>query len=181
MTDLIEKLKKFHGPDYSSEAWISIKHTQCLLCKTTSNSTKHRHWSNGLCRSCYRRLSAVHRLYNDKWTDLNQSGDDSHLKNYKTTSLEEIVFAPVDIETLLERYDFKCAYCWRELQGHDHTSLNSLNIEYLKLEAGKFELVPVCKSCNCSKKNLNEELKLKRWAKERGLKYPFFFHHPPKV
>lgn len=178
MSDIITKLKFFHGTDYSEGKWCATKYECCSLCKTRSNTDKHRHWSHGLCRSCYRRLSLMHRLYNDKWAEGKTESKESQIKKeYKTLLPEEINFDPTDIESLLERYNFKCAYCWRDLQGHDHTSLNSLNIEYLRVQ-GKFELVPVCKSCNCSKKNINDELKLKRWAKERGLKYPFNYIHP---
>ena len=122
----------------------------------------------------------MHRLYNDRWNDENSRALTSHKfktskKGYKSLDPKEISFNQEDVLSLLERYDFKCAYCFTELQTYDHKALNALHVEYRLNIDEEFELVPACKSCNCSKKNITDEIKLKRWAKERGLKYPIIF------
>lgn len=183
MADLINKLKKLHGSLFSEGPWCSEEFNCCKLCKTSNTiEDKLRHWARGLCRSCYRRLSVVHRLYNDQYYEEHSHSIDfnkkeTSKKSYKD-SAEEIKFDPKDIETMLERYDFKCAYCKFDLQVYDHTKLDALQVEYRLNEVNKFELVPVCRSCNCSKKALIDAIKLKRWARERGIKFPFEYIKP---
>lgn len=176
-----DTLKKFHGDTYTETAWDSKSFSRCKLCKTTNVDGKKKHWANGLCRSCYRRLSLTHRLYNDHWTEENSKKSikqDSVKKSYKYLNPDEIAFDDTDIETLLERYGFKCAYCETELQDFDHTLKNAFQVEYIITDGSTIELIPVCRSCNCSKKNLMTPDKLKRWAYERGISYPFDIKHP---
>jgi hypothetical protein len=181
--DFDDKLKKFHGENHTDSAWNSKNHACCSLCKTKNTTGKFKHWAKGLCRSCYRRLSATHRLYNDKWNQENSSTAElakkSVKKNYKYTSPEDIEFSELDISTLLERYDLKCAYCEVELQDYDHKKIDAFQIEYKGTPEG-FELIPACRGCNCSKKNLTEPDKLKRWAYDKGLKFPFEIKPAPK-
>jgi hypothetical protein len=173
---LKELLKNFHGSEYTEGDWGCRSAECCQLCKTRNTEGKSHHWANGLCRSCYRRLSPAHRLYNDLWNNKNSSSKIAKKltpkKEYKTLELEEIIFAKEDIQTLLERYDFKCAYCRESLQDYDHTLANAFQIEYKDLN-DTLTLIPICRKCNCSKKNLIDELKLRRWARERGISYPF--------
>jgi hypothetical protein len=182
-TELQDKLKVFHGTKYSDGDWGCRNADHCRLCKTQNHEiSSSKHWANALCRSCYRRLSPAHRMYNDLW---NKQQADSKFakkltakKEYKALELEEIVFSNEDIETLLERYDFKCAYCKDLLQDYDHTLPNAFQVEYKEIK-DTLVLIPICRGCNCSKKNLVEELKLRRWARERGITYPFNYILPP--
>lgn len=171
----------FHGPNFTEEKWNCRDYDCCALCKTKQNEGKSRHWANGLCRSCYRRLSPAHRLYNDLWAEreakIKPLKKTPIKKEYKTLELDSILFDTVDIETLLERYYFKCAYCACSLQDYDHTKNNAFQVEYKKIDTG-IMLIPVCRSCNCSKKNLTEDLKLRRWAREHNIKYPFQYIYP---
>lgn len=184
--DFKDKLKTFHGDLFYDGAWNSKKSSCCRLCKTTNPNGKLSHWASGLCRSCYRRLSPTHRLYNDKWNEDNSKSPEpdsnkkqSVKKNYKSTDPDAIKFSDVDIETLLQRYDFKCAYCKTDLQDFDHKKIDAFQIEYKSID-DTFELIPACRGCNCSKKNLTENDKLKRWAYDKGLKFPFEFIRPKK-
>jgi hypothetical protein len=181
MADIKNILKFFHGNDFKDTAWDSKTFSCCKLCKTTNSSGRKKHWANGLCRSCYRRLSITHRLYNDQWNEENHkktNKPDAERKAYKYLNPETIIFDDTDISTLLERYEFKCAYCESNLQDYDHTLKNAFQIEYLITKDNKLELIPVCRSCNCSKKNLISIEKLKRWAYERGIIFPFQLRHP---
>lgn len=179
-----EKKQKFHGPLYSDTPWNSKKVACCRLCKTQSCQGKKNHWASGLCRSCYRRLSPNHRIYNDNWNSENsrtvETRKSSSKKGYKYKTPKEIKFSDLDVTTLLERYDFKCAYCKVELQEYDHKALNAFQVEYQISEDVNAELIPICRSCNCSKKNMAEEDKLKKWAAERGVDYPFNLIPPKK-
>lgn len=176
----IDKLKAFHGPEHSEGPWNSKITSCCKLCKTKSTKGKSRHWAKGLCRSCYRRLSATHRFYNDSWNKENtksiETRKSSGKKEYKTSGVE-IEFSDKDVLSLLERYNFECAYCKTELQDYSHKEVSAFQIEY-KIVDDKATLVPICRGCNCSKKNINEEAKLKRWAEEKGIKYPIQFKDP---
>lgn len=179
MTDIINKLKIFHGIEYSEGPWDSKDHDHCNLCKTRSVVERHQYWANGLCRSCYRRLSPKHRQYNDEWSDKKSNRNlkkiDTIKKEYKNDDISNIKFSQLDIDTLLERYDFKCAYCRDQLQVHDMKKCTFMHIEYLKVDNGLYELVPICKSCSCSKKNLQNDYDLKMWALERRIQYPFIY------
>lgn len=159
-------LVKFHGSNYTDLPWNSISYSCCRLCKTrNANLDKTKHWANGLCRSCYRRVNLTHRLYND-------SKDSTGLKkDYKNCKPSEIVFNSLDIETVLERYNFQCAYCKTFLQNYDHAKKNAFQLEYIMI-GKRLTLVPICRSCNCSKKNLPNN-KLKSWAEAREITYPF--------
>lgn len=170
------KLKKFHGDGYSEGPWNSKQVPECRLCKTRNASGKKKHWASGLCRSCYRRLSISHRLYNDSWNSergKSCSAKKPIKKEYK--SIDKLEFSDKDIETLLERYDFRCAYCETQLQDCNHSGLNAFQLEYNINDTSVAELIPICRSCNCSKKNITDEEKLRRWAQEKGLTYPFNF------
>lgn len=174
-----DNLKNFHGSEYSEGPWSSKEFSCCKLCKTKSNDSLRKHWANGLCRSCYRRLSPKHRQYNDEWSSKTKTRQQDSLKKaYKEDNIENVKFSDLDIETLLERYDFKCAYCRDSLQIFEHSKGTFLNIEYIKLESGLYELVPICKSCSCSKKNLQSDYDLKMWAMEYRISYPFKYIKP---
>ena len=168
-----EKEKFFHGEFYTEEPWGTTIHQCCKLCKTQNSKGRHKHWAKGLCRSCYRRLSLTHRLYNDRWNSSEQPKEVNR-KEYKKKDPKDIVFEELDISTLLDRYDWKCAYSRVDLQGYNHRLGNAFQLEYL-IKNDKITLVPVARSINCSKKGLNSEEQLFRWAKERGLDYPFKF------
>lgn len=176
----IDKLKKFHGSEYVETSWNSKISSCCRLCKTQNTNGKSKHWAKGLCRSCYRRLSATHRFYNDSWNKEHARCIDTRKshgkKDYKTQNVE-FNFSEKDIDTLLSRYDYKCAYCKVELQSYDHKYLNAFQVEYKIIEDNPV-LVPICRGCNCSKKNINEESKLSRWAQDKGIIYPFVFINP---
>lgn len=179
----VKDIKQFHGPLYSNGPWNSKTESCCLLCKTkNSTSPKLKHWAKGLCRSCYRRLSVNHRLYNDKWNDIHSKSvkfrDSARKKEYKYVEPHQFEFSRGDIETVLERYDWKCAYSKMPLQGYDHKLPNAFQIEYCIDSEGNMTLVPVARSINCSKKNLSSKEKLRRWAKERGITYPFTYIPP---
>ena len=137
-----------------------------------------RHWAKGLCRSCYRRLSVTHRLYNDKWNEQNSQPKESRKsigkKEYKYVDPASIEFEGEDIETLLDRYDWRCAYSGIPLQGHDHRRKDAFQLEYVVI-GDKLSLVPVCRSVNCSKKSLKDPDQLKNWARKNNLPYPFKF------
>jgi len=182
-----DKLKKLHGPKYTELTWNCKTAKCCALCKTQNSEANKAHWAKGLCRSCYRRLSATHRLYNDKWNETQVDGQEisekpteGNKKNYKYIDPVDITFDQKDVETLLPRYDYSCAYCQTELQDFDHKKLNAFQVEYREV-GDKFQLVPACRACNCSKKNLADPDKLKRWAYDKGLKYPFNLKDPPKT
>jgi hypothetical protein len=168
-----ETEKFFHGEFYTEEAWGSTIHVCCKLCKTKCHTGRHKHWAKGLCRSCYRRLSVTHRLYNDKWNKGSKEGSSAHKKAYKTSNPKDLVFDELDITTLLDRYDWKCAYSRVPLQGYDHRLGNAFQLEYLVTKGGDITLVPVARSINCSKKGLNTQEQLCGWAIERGIDYPF--------
>lgn len=172
-------LKEFHGDLYTEEPWDSRNYTCCRLCKTQSKSVTHKHWANGLCRSCYRRLSVQHRKYNDKWIEGNKEEDSKEINNTlkKYKAEESITFSDKDIETVMERYECKCAYCRIDLQIYDTKGDNFLNIEYLP-KGDQYEIVPICKICNCSKKNLSTIYDLKKWAERRDIKFPFQYIRP---
>jgi hypothetical protein len=87
-------------------------------------------------------------------------------------STETLVFDPMDIQTLLERYDWKCAYSNIPLQGYNHRAKNAFQLEYVLTKDG-IMLVPVCRAINCSKKGLNTEEDLEKWAYMKGIQYPF--------
>lgn len=177
-----DKLKKFHGNLFSEGPWNSRNFDCCSLCKTKNKEGKKRHWAGGLCRSCYRRLSITHRLYNDNWGQKNSKNveftEAEAKKDYKDIDPSSLKFCPTDISSLLERYDYKCAYCKIDLQDFDHLNLNAFQCEYRVLEDKNIELVPICKSCNCSKKNTSEDFKLRRWAQERKIEFPFKYKSP---
>lgn len=171
---LVPVEKFFHGDLYSEGPWNSLHHVCCRLCKTKNPEGKNSHWCKGLCRSCYRRLLISHRLYNDQWLEKNSfyCGNEKNKKTYKQLGKEAIVFKDEDIETLLDRYDWKCAYSKVPLQNHDHKQPNAFQIEYV-VSGGQIELVPVSRAINCSKKSLMEATALMRWAKRVGVSYPF--------
>jgi len=176
--ELNEKLKKFHGELYSPGPWNSKNHNHCRLCKTKNTFGKKRHWANGLCRSCYRRLSPNHRLYNDNWNQAHSKkaeSTDSSKKSYKYVDPDGVQFDEKDIETLLERYDFKCAYSKIPLQDYDYKLSTAFQVEYKLQDNGLVMLVPVARFINCSKKNLLTEKELRRWAIEKGIPYPFSY------
>lgn len=176
------KLKNFHGENYSKGPWNSKQVSECRLCKSKNSNGNLKHWASGLCRSCYRRLSINHRLYNDSWNQENSTSAEikkaAPKKSYK--DVDDVQVSDTDVETLLERYDFRCAYCETLMQGHTHTALNAFQLEFKIKDSNKAELIPICRSCNCSKKNINDVEKLRRWAQERGLAYPFNFKAPLK-
>lgn len=173
-----ETLKNFHGNLYTPGPWNSVDYDCCRLCKTkNSKHTKTRHWAKGLCRSCYRRLSLTHRLYNDRWAASNSTAEikkSTNKKEYKTLKPEDIDLPEQEVSTLLERYNFSCAYCFCKLQDHSASKGDAFQLEFI-LKGEDLVVVPICRGCNCSKKNLTDEIKLRRWAIERGLDYPFTF------
>lgn len=181
---LLEKLQIFHGSLYSESTGWNKDYLCCNLCKTQNKMEKKtRHWANGLCRSCYRRLSVTHRLYNDTWVKENLKTISTRKqatvkKDYKILK-KDLVFSQEDILSLLIRYDFRCAYCKTVLQVYDYKKSNAFQVEYRIVE-GIPSLVPICRTCNCSKKNTLSDEKLQRWAKERGIPFPFTFINPSK-
>ena len=166
------KEQYFHGKDYSNQSWNAKKAQCCALCKTrNSKLSRTKHWSRSLCRSCYRRLNLKHRLYNDSY-NTKEKGIIENKKQYKQVEdLSKFKFPQLDIETLLDRYSWSCAYCKVKLQGHSHTRPDAFQLEYL-IVGNKPEIVPICRSCNCSKKNLTSEKDLKKWCESRECKYP---------
>ena len=173
--DSTDKEKFFHGEFYSEGPWNSTTAVCCSLCKTKNRENKYRHWAKGLCRSCYRRLSVTHRLYNDRWNLVNSGKDETGFNNkkyYKQISTEKIIFDATDISTLLDRYGWCCAYSRVPLQGYDYKAKNAFQLEYVLVADGVM-LVPVCRAVNCSKKGLNSEEQLERWAYSKGIDYPF--------
>ena len=161
----------FHGPDYSIGNWNSKVHNCCQLCKTKNgklNRTKH--WSKSLCRSCYRRLNIKHRLYNDTYNK--KQGTSLTKKDYKLLDdPSQLKFSQLDVETLLDRYKWSCAYCKIQLQGYDHKRPDAFQLEYLIVNQQP-QLIPICRACNCSKKNITTEEKLKEWCESKGYPYP---------
>lgn len=87
-------------------------------------------------------------------------------------STENIVFDNMDVCTLLERYDWKCAYSKVPLQGYNHRAKDAFQLEYV-LTSNGIMLVPVSRVVNCSKKGLNSEEALEKWAYSKGITYPF--------
>jgi len=168
----MSKEQIFHGQDYSDASWNSKNHVCCLLCKTKNcKLSRTRHWSKGLCRSCYRRLNIKHRLYNDSYNKKEKSGTEKK-KHYKMLSdYDKFKFSQLDVETLLDRYDWCCAYSRIKLQGYNHTRPDAFQLEYLIIN-GKPELIPICRAANCSKKNITSEEDLKRWCESKGYNYP---------
>lgn len=170
----------FHGEFYTEEPWNSTNYEFCRLCKTQASAGRFKHWARGLCRSCYRRLSVPHRLYNDKWNVENRANKRQRArktvgrKEYKCVSPELIQFSDRDIETLLDRYDWRCAYSGMPLQGFDYKRGDAFQLEYVMLD-GKVSLVPVSRSINCSKKSLQTIEELESWAKRIEIPYPFFY------
>lgn len=173
---MVDKEQFFHGPDYSEGPWGCKTARCCLLCKTKNNKlSRTKHWSKGLCRSCYRRLNIKHRLYNDSYNKKEPgSKPKNKKKNYKSLdNTSQIKFGRRDLETLLDRYNWKCAYCKTDLQGYNHKLSNAFQLEYL-MEEGSIEitLLPICRSCNCSKKNIVDETKLRLWCLSKNISYP---------
>lgn len=161
----------FHGADFSDGSWNSKNYTCCKLCKTkNSRLRKSRHWSQGLCRSCYRRLNLNHRLYNDRKDSTADSPKQK--KDYKLLDNPlSITFDELDIETLLDRYNWSCAYSQTRLQAYNHKRRNAFQLEYLIL-GGRAHIVPICRACNCSKKNIVSEEGLQKWCASKNLPYP---------
>lgn len=163
----------FHGTSYCTGPWNTSQYKCCRLCKTRNPNDKHMHWAKGLCRSCYRRLSLTHRLYNDKWNHFHLSVGQKRRplgkKQYK--NLHSLEFNDLDIDTLLDRYGWKCAYSKIPLQGYDFKAINAFQLEY-KLLDGNLILIPVCRKINCSKKGIEDEELLKKWATKLGINYP---------
>lgn len=94
-------------------------------------------------------------------------------KTYKLVSSgDEIVFSPTDVDTLLDRYNWRCAYSKVRLQGYDHKKINAFQLEYITTKSGEYALVPVSRKVNCSKKHLKTEQEIEQWCKKRGLDYP---------
>jgi len=139
------------------------------------------HWAKGLCRSCYRRLSITHRLYNDQWNKKQKeqrrrrSRQPIGKKQYKKVDSDIIRFLDKDIDTLLERYDWRCAYSGTPLQGFDYKRGDAFQLEYIIKPDNSIELVPVCRAINCSKKSLQTAKELKEWAEKIGIIYPFSY------
>jgi hypothetical protein len=180
----VEQEKFFHGPLYSEGRWTTPNYVCCRLCKTKGCEGKNKHWAKGLCRTCYRRLSLTHRLYNDSWAknriNLNRqrSREPIGKKDYKLVDSVGFQVLDLDIDTLLPRYDWRCAYSGRLLQDYDHKAENAFQAEYIVRESGILELVPVCRLINCSKKSLKDEAALKKWAEKIGVAYPFYYISP---
>ena len=184
---LEDKLKDFHGPTYRQGTWSSKYTDSCFLCKTRNNVGKYRHWSKGLCKSCYKRLSIYNRMYN--YTRASNRSKRIYIgqktkivKEYKKLDYSDMEFDLLDIVSLLPRYNFKCAYCRKDLQIYDFKRRDAFQIEYLLLGKykNKIQLIPICRECNCSKKNKLNPEQLERWAKERNIEYPFRFIEPTK-
>jgi len=171
-----KKEKFFHGPDYSEGPWGCKTAHCCILCKTKNNKlSRTKHWSKNLCRSCYRRLNIKHRLYNDSYNKQGEKQTHTSVKkSYKTLdNTSKIKFGRRDLETLLDRYDWKCSYCRVELQGYNHKLSNAFQLEYLVEEdAIEITLLPICRSCNCSKKNIIDTNKLRLWCLSKNISYP---------
>lgn len=167
----------FHGEYYYTGEWGTSQYTCCRLCKTKNPNGKYTHWARGLCRSCYRRLSIQHRLYNDNWNKFNLlvggRRNPTGKKEYK--QFESLKFEDLDIETLLDRYDWRCAYSKIPLQGYNHTLPNAFQLEYHIKEDFTVELVPICRYLNCSKRSIEDKERLEHWAKNHNLIYPFNF------
>jgi hypothetical protein len=102
---------------------------------------------------------------------------DENKKCYKKVNPADIEFSDLDIETLLERYEWKCAYSGTPLQGYEHRASDAFQLEYVEFE-GRFYLVPVCRRVNCSKKGLTDPEKLKKWAQINKIPYPFNYITP---
>jgi hypothetical protein len=168
--------KYFHGPLYHDGGWNSTNHICCRLCKTKNPQGKTKHWAKGLCRACYRRLSPTHRLYNDRWNAQHSTVSDRRKsagkKAYKQTDPSAIKFDDADIETVLDRYRWRCAYSGVPLQGFDHRRGDAFQLEYVQV-GDSMQLVPVCRSVNCSKKSLTDPNKLKQWAEKNDIPFPF--------
>lgn len=176
----------FHREHYCHRQWMPCgTHEHCRLCKTQHSApkSKHKHWAKGLCRGCYRRLSTAHRKYNDFWnkqrSNATKRKSKYRKKRYKYIDPARVQFAWADIDTLLERYDWRCAYSGIRLQGYDHKRPNAFFLEYELRPDGSIELVPVSRSISCSKKNTQQKLKLKKWAKKKNIEYPFSFVPAP--
>jgi hypothetical protein len=164
----------FHGSSYHKGPWDTSSYVCCKLCKTKNPEGNKSHWAKGLCRSCYRRLSITHRLYNDQWNKFNLLvGEKRHpvgKKGYKT--LNSIEFDDLDIETLLDRYGWRCAYSKIPLQCHNYKASDAFQLEYNLSDLNTPTLIPVCRKINCSKKGIEDEDKLKSWAKRSKITYP---------
>lgn len=85
--------------------------------------------------------------------------------------MSKLQFSRVEIETLMDRYNWKCAYCYTDLQGYNHKRPNAFQLEYLTWK-NSIILLPICRACNCSKKNITGEENLKEWCNSKGLSYP---------
>jgi hypothetical protein len=178
MGNKIDILKFFHGDTFCMDRWNSKEFRCCRLCKTQSKQGKKKHWARGLCRSCYRRLLTSHRVYNDSWLSDHKKAKQRHRektgrKEYKQVlETEDIIFDDLDIETLLDRYEWKCAYSNTPLQGFDFKRNDAFQLEYIMVD-NKPILVPVCRFINCSKKGLTEEQALQSWSANLKINYPF--------
>ena len=176
----IKQEKFFHGEFYTEGPWNSVNYEHCRLCKTKSSEGRFKHWARGLCRSCYRRLSVPHRIYNDRWNVEHRAERKQRTrkavgkKEYKYISPEAIEFDDKDVETLLDRYDWRCAYSGMPLQGFDYKRGDAFQLEYIIID-GKASLVPVSRSINCSKKSLQNPAELEAWARRIDIPYPFFY------
>ena len=168
-------LRLFHGNLYSEGPWDSHNYPCCRLCKTKNTSPRNKHWARGLCKSCYRRLSLTHKLYIDSWSNSRSKGErrGSGKKIYKDIK-QDLKINDTQVDNLLEKYNFCCAYCNKKLQNYSHIELDAFQIEYLIIEEGLI-IVPICRKCNCSKKGLTSETDLQRWARLHGISYPFNF------
>lgn len=178
------QLKFFHGPYYSDTRWSSLGHKHCKLCKTKSTiEPRFKHWSRGFCRSCYKRLSVANRLYNDFWSSKARQKTKQRerqlvgKKEYKKVSPKTIRFTEEDITTLLDRYDWRCAYSAVPLQCFDYKRGDAFQVEYILYE-DKPMLVPVSRIINCSKKSLQTDTELRAWANRLGIIYPFNYITP---
>lgn len=177
----IEQKQYFHGELYTQNRWSSKHYICCRLCKTQNKEGKNAHWAKGLCRSCYRRLSLAHRLYNDEWNKKQKENRKQRSrqavgrKDYKSTNPDQFIVLDKDIDTLLDRYDWRCAYSATPLQGFDYKRGDAFQVEYRIKEDNKIELVPICRAINCSKKSLKTEEELEKWANKIGIAYPFYF------
>lgn len=163
----------FHGPFYHEGPWNANEYSHCKLCKTQNNEGKYGYWAKGLCRSCYRRLSISHRKYNDYWNKFNLSVGQRRvsLNKKKYKDFEYLEFNYADIETVLERYNWRCAYSNIPLQGYNHRLPNAFQLEY-RMHGDKVELVPICRKYNCSKKGIEDPADLKIWTAKNNLDFP---------